>query len=512
MAKKGKGPKGQAPKSQGGTAPATAASSSSKATPAAIPATAEEPHIDKTPVTVHTNVHTEVDASAHTTEPVVVDAPKAKTPKKAAADGHHATPHKTEQPASIATPAVAQEPQHLKPDVALSHKTHHRDAKAIGHKEQRALVFAASFPRCNGVNVMVARKLERRPPHLSMTALTICQDAPSEYHGSPVVSLKGAHVNGACLGNPLFLIGVTWQLFFLFWRLRPDIVYVHSVDIYCIPLLVLSRLFRARSVFCYHTEILTFLNFYGLSPRVLQAIKAYYAILLYACCKLAEQVVSPSEGSLKYLEDSFSVHRRKLSKWPYFVDTQVFHPVPRDAAVRARFCPPNKALILFCGRIAPEKKIEDSLEMISRHPEDFHMAIVGPASNPKYMDMLKHKYGGLFTWADALPQRELVSIYAAADLVINACPADTFGLSIMEAVACGVPVLAAVSDGSREILTPERKIGHIYSSIEEGIKFLVEWRRSAAIQKELIANCKTFAEVWSIEPYLQFMWKFAPAP
>eukprot|EP01136_Pigoraptor_vietnamica_P035730 Opistho-1_new@9290 len=477
--KKGKAAKGgQAKKQQPASTTASAATSSAVAEPAPAPV------VEKTALPSH-------DVPAQEALP-----PKPQSPTKAKANGHAAN--------GTAANGHAPEPQHLTPQGTTS-----ASKATSGEREQKALVFAASFPRCNGVNVMVARKLERRPPHMQMTALTICQDAPANYNGSPVVVLKGVHANGACLGNPLYLLAITWQLLMLYWRVRPDVVYVHSVDIYCIPLLALARLFRARSVFCYHTEILTFLNFYGLSQRVLRVIKAYYAVLLYACCKLAEKVVSPSEGSLKYLEDSFGVHRRKLSKWPYFVDTQVFRPVPRDAATRARLCPAGKSLVLFCGRIAPEKKLEDSLEMISRHADSFHMAIVGPASNPKYLDSLKAKYSGLFAWVDALPQKELVDIYAAADLVINACPADTFGLSIMEAVACGVPVLAAVSDGSREILTAERNIGRIYTTLEEGEKFLVEWRSNPKLQKELIANCNKFAEVWSIEPYLQFMWKLA---
>jgi alpha-1,6-mannosyltransferase len=126
------------------------------------------------------------------------------------------------------------------------------------------------------------------------------------------------------------------------------------------------------------------------------------------------------------------------------VDTKAFSPVPRDAALRDKLdLPRDKKILLYVGRLSPEKNIEMLLAAFetlhARHPHTYHLVIVGDGPLRRVLPAARHRTGAL-TWRSYIQDNAaLARYYHAADLFIHPGVCETFGLVVLEAQACGLP-------------------------------------------------------------------------
>ncbi|RYD63590.1 MAG: glycosyltransferase family 1 protein [Sphingomonadales bacterium] len=102
---------------------------------------------------------------------------------------------------------------------------------------------------------------------------------------------------------------------------------------------------------------------------------------------------------------------------------------------------------LYVGRVAIEKNLEAFLK--TNHPGTKIVVGDGPARGQLEARYPEAKFLGAMFGA------ELASAYAAADVFVFPSRTDTFGLVMVEALACGVPVAAYPVTGPIDVLTPE---------------------------------------------------------
>ena len=126
------------------------------------------------------------------------------------------------------------------------------------------------------------------------------------------------------------------------------------------------------------------------------------------------------------------------------VDTDVFRPAPRDAALRDELeLPRDRKVLLYVGRLSPEKNIGLLLAAFealhARHPSQYHLVIVGDGPLRRILPATRHRTGAL-TWRSYIQDNAMLSrYYHAADLFIHPGVCETFGLVVLEAQACGLP-------------------------------------------------------------------------
>jgi glycosyltransferase involved in cell wall biosynthesis len=101
-------------------------------------------------------------------------------------------------------------------------------------------------------------------------------------------------------------------------------------------------------------------------------------------------------------------------------------------------------IFLYVGRVAVEKNINAFLEIDL--PGSKWVVGDGPA-----MASIKEKYPNI-NYLGVLQQEELAKVYAAADVFVFPSKTDTFGLVILEAMACGTPVAAYPVTGPIDVL------------------------------------------------------------
>lgn len=177
--------------------------------------------------------------------------------------------------------------------------------------------------------------------------------------------------------------------------------------------------------------------------------------ILHAACKIplswgyawfrhfhkpSSAVMVPTQGVLTMLQArGFG----QLRGWTHGVDTSLFafHDTPTSHAPAGAMTRP---VSLFVGRVSYEKNIEAFLKLDV--PGTKVICGVGPLQQS-----LQARYPSA-RWLGILPRDELASVYAAADVFVFPSRADTFGLVMLEAMACGTPVAAYPVDGPREVL------------------------------------------------------------
>lgn len=151
-------------------------------------------------------------------------------------------------------------------------------------------------------------------------------------------------------------------------------------------------------------------------------------------------VLVPTQGVMQLLERRGF---RNLRSWTHGVDLKLFpyHEEVRTHADQAQLVRP---VSLFVGRVSYEKNIEAFLKLDV--PGTKIVCGVGPLEA-----MLKERYPEVH-WLGILPREQLASVYAAADVFVMPSKSETFGLVMLEAMACGTPVAAYPVDGPLEVL------------------------------------------------------------
>jgi phosphatidylinositol alpha 1,6-mannosyltransferase len=132
--------------------------------------------------------------------------------------------------------------------------------------------------------------------------------------------------------------------------------------------------------------------------------------------------------------------------WGRGVDTVRFDPAKRSERLRAELAPGGEVLVGYIGRLAPEKRVE-LLSQVATLP-GVRLVIVG--SGPAVGAARRVMPGAVF-----LGQRhgeELASIYASLDLFVHSGPHETFGQTLQEASASGLPVVAPAAGGPIDLV------------------------------------------------------------
>ena len=146
----------------------------------------------------------------------------------------------------------------------------------------------------------------------------------------------------------------------------------------------------------------------------------------------------------------------QLHGWSRGVDLACFTP---DAPPPPEYAGLEGPIQLYVGRVAPEKNLEAFLE--GSYPGSKVVVGDGPA-----LESLRARYPqALFLGRRS--GRELAGCYAAADVFVFPSRTDTFGLVMIEALACGTPVAAYPVPGPCDIVTD--RVGALAENLDRAI-------------------------------------------
>lgn len=154
---------------------------------------------------------------------------------------------------------------------------------------------------------------------------------------------------------------------------------------------------------------------------------------------LSDQITTLSTP-LKKMVAEMGIQEENIEYISNGVDTDSFHPVSIEekAALRKKLnLPENEKLILSIGRFVPKKGLDIFLGAAD---SDYQLVLVSRGNFEPY---IKHAKGKVII-LDPMPQEELIEVYQACDIfVLAAAGEDVFSLVLMEALACGLPIITS---------------------------------------------------------------------
>lgn len=191
----------------------------------------------------------------------------------------------------------------------------------------------------------------------------------------------------------------------------------------------------------YHSDLprLVAMRFGRLAARLTER----YVAELYQRFDL---VLAPSRTMVEQLQ-ALGVERAVHQ--PLGVDTRCFSPQRRDANLRTELgLDAHTRLLIYVGRFSREKNLPLLLAAMRRLGKGYHLLMVGSGNElPAQANVQCLPY-------EATPAR-VARLLASCDALVHPGDKETFGLIVLEAMACGLPVVGIAAGGVAELVDTE---------------------------------------------------------
>jgi phosphatidylinositol alpha 1,6-mannosyltransferase len=228
-------------------------------------------------------------------------------------------------------------------------------------------------------------------------------------------------------------------------QFNPNVVHVSSPDIVGHRAVTWARRNQIAVVASVHTRFDTYLAYYhlqALEPLARGIMRRFY----HRC----EVVMAPAESTALILRAQRM--NRDITIWTRGVDRDQFNPERRDMKWRRSLgIADDEMVIIFFGRVVMEKGLDvfaDAIHALAERGVKYRVLVLGEGpARPWFEQQLPDAiFTGEITGAD------LARGVASADVFLHPSMTETFGNVTLEAMACGLPVIAAEATGSTNIV------------------------------------------------------------
>jgi len=303
----------------------------------------------------------------------------------------------------------------------------------------RVAVITESFlPTVSGVTTSVCRVLDHLARHGHDAIVIAPAGAPPRYAGFPVHTVPAIAYRQFPVGMPSPLVHRLLQDF------RPDVLHAASPFLLGAQGIAAANRLDIPAVAIYQTDVAG----YAKRNNLGQATSLAWRLVKWVH-EGADLTLVPSTASMTDLR---RVGLRRLERWTRGVDLVGYHPNHRSdppaRALRARLSPDGEVVVGYVGRIAPEKQVERFRAL--RGMPGIRLALVGDGPSTEHV---RRELAGMpVSWLGRLAGNELSAAYASFDLFLHAGTEETFGQTIQEAHAAGLPVVAPRAGGPIDLI------------------------------------------------------------
>ncbi|MGB5078254.1 MAG: glycosyltransferase family 1 protein [Sphingorhabdus sp.] len=228
-------------------------------------------------------------------------------------------------------------------------------------------------------------------------------------------------------------------------RFSPNVVHISSPDRVARQAVKWAQR-RNLPVLCsVHTRFETYFRYYNMS-FLEPAVEAWLRRLYRKC----DALVAPSESFAQVLRQQRMNY--DIDIWSRGVDREIFNPLKRDLDWRrSHGIADDVPVIGFLGRLVMEKGLDvfsDAIDQLRRRQVSHKVMVIGEGPARGWFESrLPHAaFVGFQGGAD------LGRAVACMDMLFNPSVTETFGNVTLEAMACGLPVVAAKATGSQSLV------------------------------------------------------------
>lgn len=309
-----------------------------------------------------------------------------------------------------------------------------------------AIITDNDFNKVTGVTTTLKAVLRHAPPDLRLRVYTAADLAVDEPDYCAMASWG---------------VGLPWYpQMRIYWphvrRLRrrlagdgADVLHITTPGPIALAARWLWRRTRRPMVGSYHTHLGDYVTTYSGSDALGRGLEAYMR-WLYAPC---DAVLVPSTATLERLE-THGYRRDQLQVWSRGVDTDCFRPSGRSGALRASWQGVDRRMvILYAGRLSLEKGL----------------ALFAPLAASLALRRIAHRFvfvgdGPMrpvlaaahpdAVFLGNVPHAKVAEAMASSDVFLFPSATDSLGNVVLEAQACGAPVLVTDQGGPQEHMVP----------------------------------------------------------
>lgn len=226
-----------------------------------------------------------------------------------------------------------------------------------------------------------------------------------------------------------------------------------NVDLIFNPKLSVPILTRSKTAFIMHgAEWFVFPDNYSIAYRI------YHQVFARLYTRRADAIITPSHDTARKLQNHLRISPGKLVSIHHGLTTH-FRPVTNPASlerVRQNYGLPEQ-YILWVGQIYPMKNVPRILlafaELRRRFPHK--LVIVGSQSwkaERELAPIRSHALESDVIFAGRVPDEDLAPIYSMASVLLAPSLYEGFGLCLLEAMACGCPVVTSCAGSCPEVV------------------------------------------------------------
>jgi glycosyltransferase involved in cell wall biosynthesis len=204
---------------------------------------------------------------------------------------------------------------------------------------------------------------------------------------------------------------------------------------------------RVPMVSSYHTDFARYAEAYG-KAWLRDTVSAY---LTRFHCR-SRRVYTPSSVTR---EELLRLGLPEIEVWGRGVNADRFHPARRSHQLRVTLGLDDRFTFLYVGRLAPEKRAEqivDAFRIACEMLPSDSIRLVMAGTGPREAQIRSLDVPGVSVLGFIERKTELPKLYASADAFVFASVTETLGLVVLEAMASGLPVIAAPAGGVRDHL------------------------------------------------------------
>ena len=304
----------------------------------------------------------------------------------------------------------------------------------------RIALFTETFlPKVDGVVTITLQMLNRMRHHGHEVIVFAPPTAPTHYQDIRVYPSWGPRF---ALYRELYCSMPTYMGVKGIIDFRPELIHVMNPTFIGAVGTMMAQIGRVPLVASTHMDIDYYVTQYAGAWGINTAWR-YFRIWH----NRAHLNLAPSQSTLEQLQRNGI---QRTAHWSRGIDVTRFRRKPRNEALRRQLSGghPDDLLVLYVGRLSKEKNI-DALKPLTKLP-GVRVALVG--GGPQTASTQQRFAGTHAVFAGVLQGEALIDAYNAADVFVFPSQSETFGLAPLEAMACGIPVVAPFVGGLRDTM------------------------------------------------------------
>ncbi len=198
----------------------------------------------------------------------------------------------------------------------------------------------------------------------------------------------------------------------------------------------------------------------------------------------ADHIHCISKALFNSIRDYFHINPKRITIIPNGVNLNLFKKAKKTDLKKELEC---EKILINVSRLTKKNNVESTIKAMARIDKDVRLVIVGGGPERKNLGLLAKKIGRQIIFYGKVDNNEIPCLIKGADMFIRTPKTEGLGNVFLEAMACGVPVIASPVGGIPEIVRDNWN-GMLVNNIDEAALAVKKLFKDNKLRNELIKN------------------------